>query len=70
MKLWLAAAEVTGLCRGKRAYAYRLVDFWDRKRAEAVQEYDDARREGVDSEQLDHTRVSTVVVSARTLADH
>ena len=55
---WLSAAEVVGECRGKRAYAYERAEMWVSKRDQIVAAYDDARREGVDSEQLDHTRVS------------
>ena len=35
-KLWQAAAEVVGACRGKRAYAFREAAMWERKREEVV----------------------------------
>ncbi|RDX47145.1 hypothetical protein OH76DRAFT_1354717 [Lentinus brumalis] len=55
---WSKPAETVGQCRGMRAYAYKQVDMYKEKRAEFEAEYDGARRKDVDSEQLDHMRVS------------
>ncbi|RDX41577.1 hypothetical protein OH76DRAFT_1364397 [Lentinus brumalis] len=55
---WSKPAETVGQCRGMRAYAYKQVDMYKDKRAEFEAEYDGARRKDVDSEQLDHMRVS------------
>ncbi len=48
--------------RGMRAYAYNQADMYKEKRAKFEAEYDGARRKDVDSERLDHMRVSALPV--------
>ena len=59
-ELWLVSATRVGKCRGKRAYAYERHQMWLKKQADMIASYEDARRSGVPSEQLDHARVSLV----------
>lgn len=50
-----------GSCRGKQAYAYKQAGMWERRHRMAIEVYRSALREGVDSEQLDHHRVSATL---------
>ena len=59
-ELWRIAATMVGDCRGKRAYAYERHQMWLKKQADITEAYEGARRKGVPSEQLDHSRVNLV----------
>ncbi|TFK81362.1 hypothetical protein K466DRAFT_502252 [Polyporus arcularius HHB13444] len=58
---WKQAAKTEGMAKGKVAYAHKKAAMWSRKREQAVERYDASRREGVDSEKLDHTLVSELL---------
>lgn len=54
---WLEVAEETKMRPGYHAYALKTAARWEKKQTQFITTYDTARREGVDSELLDHTRV-------------
>lgn len=62
--LWELAAKADGVSKGKAAYAHKKADMWRQKRDQVIMVYDASCREGVDSETLDHTRVSITPLEA------
>ncbi len=58
---WDQAAKTEGMAKRKAAYAHKKATTWRRKREQAIDRYEASRREGVDSEKLDHTLVSELL---------
>ena len=60
-EMWRQAAMAQS--GGERAYALKTASMWDRMARQCAQEYEKARKPGVDADTLDQTRVCVLYIS-------